>query len=148
MQPAALLRGVGSGGSGGAIHSLPAEMVSQVNCVTCGARRVMLAAGDLVRRASRPVILPVLPVPPGRGAAHDIIREPVEYVAYEGGPVITTNEEFIRQMGPFPKKRNAMEWEFIRSHALGSITINVRFDRFFADHSDRDSRPHVAGVHR
>ena len=65
--------------------------------------------------------------------------EPFEYMVWEGGPVITTSEAFIKQMGPFLKKLKAVDWVVVRSHALGPMVINERIDELQArvDHVTR-----------
>ncbi len=72
--------------------------------------------------------------------------EPFEYLVWEGGPVITTREEFIRQMGPFLKKLKSVDWEIVRSHAMGPMVINERIDHFYAHDSKYDNHPRLAGM--
>lgn len=72
--------------------------------------------------------------------------EPFEYMVWEGGPVITTREAFVQQMGPFLKKLKAVDWEVVRSHAMGPMVINERIDHFYAHDSARDNHPHIAGM--
>ena len=72
--------------------------------------------------------------------------QPFEYMVWEGGPVITTNEAFVRQMGPFLKKLRAVEWEMVRSHVMGPMVINERIDHFYAHDSKYDNHPRIAGM--
>ena len=72
--------------------------------------------------------------------------EPFEYMVWEGGPVITTNEAFIRQMGPFLKKLKSVDWVILRSHAMGPMVVNERIDHFYAHDSKFDNHPHIAGM--
>lgn len=72
--------------------------------------------------------------------------QPFEYMVWEGGPVITTNEEFIRQMGPFLKKLKSVDWVILRSHAMGPMVVNERIDHFYAHDSKFDNHPHIAGM--
>lgn len=72
--------------------------------------------------------------------------EPFEYMMYEGGPLITTREAFVRQLGPFLKKLKAVDWVVLRSHAMGPMVINERIDHFYAHDSKHDHHPHIAGL--
>jgi limonene-1,2-epoxide hydrolase len=72
--------------------------------------------------------------------------EPFEYMMYEGGPVITTREAFVRQLGPFLKKLKSVDWVILRSHVMGPMVINERIDHFYAQDSQHDHHPHIAGL--
>ena len=72
--------------------------------------------------------------------------QPFEYMVWEGGPVITTNEAFIKQMGPFLTKLKSVDWVVVRSHVLGPMVINERIDHFYAQDSKYDNHPHIAGM--
>ena len=72
--------------------------------------------------------------------------QPFEYMVWEGGPVITTNEAFVQQMGSFLKKLKAVEWEMVRSHVMGPMVINERIDHFYAHDSKYDNHPRIAGM--
>jgi limonene-1,2-epoxide hydrolase len=72
--------------------------------------------------------------------------EPFEYMMYEGGPVITSREVFVRQMGPFLQKLKAVDWVILRSHAMGPMVINERIDHFYAHDSKYDNHPRIAGM--
>lgn len=69
-----------------------------------------------------------------------------EYMVWEGGPVITSREEFVRQMGPFLTRLKAVDWVVVRSRALGPMVINERIDHFYAHDSKHDNHPHIAGL--
>jgi limonene-1,2-epoxide hydrolase len=64
---------------------------------------------------------------------------------YEGGPVITSREEFVRQLGPFLRKLRAVDWEVLRSQVMGPMVINERVDHFYAHDSKYDHHPRIAG---
>lgn len=72
--------------------------------------------------------------------------QPFEYMVWEGGPVITTNEAFIEQMGPFLTKLKGVDWVVVRSRAIGPMVINERIDHFYAHNSKFDNHPHIAGL--
>jgi uncharacterized protein (TIGR02246 family) len=72
--------------------------------------------------------------------------EPFEYMMWEGGPVITSREAFVKQLGPFLKKLKAVDWVVTRSQAMGPMVINERIDHFYAHDSKYDNHPHIAGL--
>ncbi len=72
--------------------------------------------------------------------------EPFEYMMWEGGPVITSREAFIKQLGPFLTKLKAVDWVIVRSHAMGPMVINERIDHFYAQDSKYDNHPRIAGL--
>jgi len=72
--------------------------------------------------------------------------QPFEYMVWEGGAVITTNEAFIKQMGPFLTKLKSVDWVIVRSHAMGPMVVNERIDHFYAHDSKFDNHPHIAGM--
>lgn len=76
----------------------------------------------------------------------DYFADPFEYLVWEGGPVITSREEFIRQMGPFLTKLERVDWEVVRSHAMGPMVINERIDHFYSPGGKFDNHPHIAGL--
>jgi len=72
--------------------------------------------------------------------------EKFEYMMYEGGPVITSHEAFVKQMTPFLTKLKAVDWVVVRSHAMGPMVINERIDHFYAQDSKHDHHPRIAGL--
>ena len=72
--------------------------------------------------------------------------QPFEYMVWEGGPVITTNEEFVKMMGQFLKSLKSVDWVTTRSHVMGSMVINERIDHFYAHDSKNDNHPHILGM--
>lgn len=76
----------------------------------------------------------------------DYFAEPFEYMMYEGGPVITSREAFVRQLGPFLQKLKAVDWVVLRSHVMGPMVINERIDHFYAHDSKHDHSPRIAGL--
>jgi limonene-1,2-epoxide hydrolase len=76
----------------------------------------------------------------------DYFTEPFEYMMYEGGPLITTREAFIKQLGPFLRKLKSVDWVVLRSHAMGPMVINERIDHFYAHDSKYDNHPRIAGL--
>lgn len=76
----------------------------------------------------------------------DYFSEPFEYMMYEGGPLITSREAFVKQMDPFLKKLKAVDWVVLRSHVMGPMVINERIDHFYAQDSKYDHHPRIAGM--
>ena len=74
------------------------------------------------------------------------LADKFEYMMYEGGPVITSKEAFIAQMGPFLKKLKSVHWEILRSTAMGPMVINERIDHFYAQDSKWDNHPRIVGM--
>ncbi|MEO7387370.1 MAG: limonene-1,2-epoxide hydrolase family protein [Gammaproteobacteria bacterium] len=72
--------------------------------------------------------------------------EPFEYMMYEGGPVITTSEAFIKQLDPFLRKLKSVDWVVVRSQVMGPMVINERIDHFYAHDSKYDNHPRIAGL--
>ena len=60
--------------------------------------------------------------------------------------VITTREEFIKQMGPFLKNLKSVNWEIKQSFAMGPMVINERIDYFNAHDPKYSNAPHIAGM--
>jgi limonene-1,2-epoxide hydrolase len=80
------------------------------------------------------------------GLLADYFAEPFEYMVWEGGPVITSKAEFIKQMGPFLKKLKSVDWQVVRSQVIGPMVINERIDHFYAQDSKFDNHPHLVGM--
>ena len=76
----------------------------------------------------------------------EYFAEPFEYMVWEGGPVITSKAEFVKQMGPFLKKLKSVDWEVVRSQVIGPMVINERIDHFYAHDSKFDNHPHLVGM--
>jgi limonene-1,2-epoxide hydrolase len=54
------------------------------------------------------------------------------YQITPGQPLITSLEQFKKQMGPFLTKLESVEWEILRSHVIGPLVMNERIDHFNA----------------
>jgi len=76
----------------------------------------------------------------------DYFAEPFEYMMWEGGPVITSREAFVKQLGPFLTKLKAVDWVVLRSHVMGPMVINERIDHFYAHDSKYDNHPRISGM--
>jgi len=69
------------------------------------------------------------------------------YQITPGRPLITSLEQFRQQMGPFMKNMESIEWEILRSYAVGPLVLNDRIDHFNApsDSKSPSMRFQVAG---
>ena len=54
------------------------------------------------------------------------------YQITPGQPLITSLEQFTKQMGPFLKNMESIEWEILRSYVVGPLVLNDRIDHFNA----------------
>jgi len=78
-------------------------------------------------------------------ALAEYLSDDVVYQMYEGHPDIIGPEAFIKTMDSFLKGLKAVEWEIIRSHAIGELVINERIDHFIAHDDKRSNHPVIAG---
>lgn len=60
------------------------------------------------------------------------LAEDLLYQITPGQPLITSLEQFKKQMGPFMTKLESVEWIILRSHAIGPLVLNERIDHFNA----------------
>jgi len=60
------------------------------------------------------------------------LADDLTYQIAPGQPLITSFEQFRQQMGPFMKRMEKIEWEILRSHAIGPLVLNERIDHFVA----------------
>ncbi len=54
------------------------------------------------------------------------------YQITPGQPLITSLEQFKKQMGPFLTNLESVEWIILRSHVIGPLVLNERIDHFNA----------------
>jgi limonene-1,2-epoxide hydrolase len=62
-------------------------------------------------------------------------------------PLITSLAQFTKQMGPFLKNMESIEWEILRSYVVGPLVLNDRIDHFNApaDSKMRSMHFQIAG---
>lgn len=75
------------------------------------------------------------------------LADDLVYQITPGQPLITSLEQFKTQMGPFMTRMDSIEWEILRSYAVGPLVLNERIDYFNApaDTKAPSMRFHVAG---
>lgn len=64
------------------------------------------------------------------------------YQITPGQPLITSLEQFKKQMGPFLTKLESVEWEILRSHVVGPLVMNERIDHFNAPADSKSPSMH------
>ncbi len=68
------------------------------------------------------------------------------YQITPGQPLITSLEQFKKQMGPFLTKLESVEWEILRSHVIGQVVMNERIDHFNAPSGGKSPSMHFSIV--
>jgi limonene-1,2-epoxide hydrolase len=76
------------------------------------------------------------------------ISPDIEYHMFEGAPPIKGVEQFRQRLGGFMAGMKEIDWEMLRSHAIGDVVLNERIDHFIQkpDAGKPDNHFHVAGV--
>ncbi len=74
------------------------------------------------------------------------LSEDIDYHVWEGGAEISGIQEFRDVIGPFLEGTQRVEWEILRSHAMGVMVINERYDHFYRDGEDADWHFPVTGI--
>jgi len=69
------------------------------------------------------------------------------YQITPGQPLITSLEQFQKQMGPFLKNMESIEWIIHRSYVVGPLVLNDRIDHFNAPEDSKMPSMHfqIAG---
>ena len=75
------------------------------------------------------------------------LAEDLTYQITPGQPLITSAEQFAKQMGPFLKNMASIEWEILRSFSIAPLVLNERIDHFNApaDSKSPSMHFHIAG---
>lgn len=75
------------------------------------------------------------------------LAEDLVYQITPGQPLITSAAQFAKQMGPFLKNLESVEWEILRSYAVAPLVLNERIDHFNApaDSKSPSMHFHIAG---
>ncbi len=63
-------------------------------------------------------------------ALRPYLAEDLYYQIAPGQPIIESRAQLEKQMGPWLKGLESVEWEILRSHVIGQIVINERIDHF------------------
>jgi limonene-1,2-epoxide hydrolase len=74
------------------------------------------------------------------------LADDLVYQVFEGRPDILGVAQFRREMEPFLRKLERVEWEILRSRAIGPLVINERIDHFVAPAGGRSQHFPIAGL--
>ena len=68
------------------------------------------------------------------------------YQMFEKRPDLIGIEEFRREVGPFLRDLARVEWDILRTYAIGQVVINERVDHFVAKPGGRSMHFSIAGL--
>ena len=74
------------------------------------------------------------------------LSEEIDYHIWEGGAEIKGIQEFRDVIGPFLAGTKKVEWEILRSTAMGVMVINERCDHFYREADEADWHFPVTGM--
>ena len=75
----------------------------------------------------------------------DYLAEDVVYQMFEGRPDIVGRAAFVKELGGFLANLKEVEWEILRTHAIGELVINDRIDHFVGEDEKRSMHFSIAG---
>jgi len=75
----------------------------------------------------------------------DYLADDVVYQMFEGRPDIIGREAFIKELGGFLENLKEVEWEIVRTYAIGELVINDRIDHFVGEDEKRSMHFSIAG---
>jgi len=75
----------------------------------------------------------------------EYLADDVVYQMFEGNPDIIGKEAFIKTLDAFLKNLKEVEWEIIRTHAIGELVINDRIDHFRGEDESKSMHFAIAG---
>lgn len=73
------------------------------------------------------------------------LAEDLLYQIAPGQPLITSRDQFAKQMGPFLKKLDSVRWDILRSCSVAPLVLNERIDYFNAPPGGLSMEFHIAG---
>ncbi len=73
------------------------------------------------------------------------LAEDVEYQMFEGRPDIIGRDAFVKELGGFLSNLKEVEWEILRTYAIGELVINDRVDHFVGEDDKRSMHFSIAG---
>jgi len=74
------------------------------------------------------------------------LSKDIDYHIWEGGAEIKGLQEFREVIGPFLAGTEKVEWEILRSQAMGVMVTNERYDHFFRAGEEADWHFPVTGI--
>ena len=75
----------------------------------------------------------------------DYLADDVVYQMFEGRPDIIGREAFIKELGGFLANLKEVDWEIVRTFAIGDMVINDRIDHFIGEDESRSMHFAIAG---
>jgi limonene-1,2-epoxide hydrolase len=82
------------------------------------------------------------------GLLTDYLTDDVVYQMFEGQPDIVGKEAFVKALDGFLKGLVEVDWEMIRSYAIGDMVMNERVDHFVAATEDKSMHFDIVGIFR
>jgi limonene-1,2-epoxide hydrolase len=73
------------------------------------------------------------------------LAEDLLYQIAPGQPLITSRDQFAKQMGPFLKKLDSVRWDILRSFSVAPLVLNERIDYFNAPPGGLSMEFHISG---
>ncbi len=67
----------------------------------------------------------------------EYLADDIVYQMFEGQPDIVGKEAFIKTLDGFLNGLVEVDWEMVRSYAIGDMVMNERVDHFVAETEDR-----------
>ena len=76
----------------------------------------------------------------------EYFTDDIVYQITTGMPLVEGKQDFLAQLGPFMNRFETINWEILRSAAMGDVVVNDRLDYFIAPEGGRSVTYHVTGV--
>jgi limonene-1,2-epoxide hydrolase len=78
----------------------------------------------------------------------EYLTDDVVYQMFEGQPDIVGKEAFVKALDGFLKGLVEVDWEMVRSYAIGDMVMNERVDHFIGATEDRSMHFDIIGIFR
>lgn len=78
----------------------------------------------------------------------EYLADDIVYQMFEGQPDIVGKEAFIKTLDGFLKAMVEVDWQMVRSYAIGDMVMNERVDHFVAATEDRSMHFDIIGIFR
>jgi limonene-1,2-epoxide hydrolase len=78
----------------------------------------------------------------------EYLADDIVYQMFEGQPDIVGKEAFVKALDGFLKSMVEVDWEMVRSYAIGDMVMNERVDHFVAETEDRSMHFDIIGIFR
>ena len=78
----------------------------------------------------------------------EYLADDIVYQMFEGQPDIVGKEAFIKTLDGFLNGLVEVDWEMVRSYAIGDMVMNERVDHFVAETEDRSMHFDIIDIFR